>query len=87
LELVNVTDEVLDLANKYVLEKIITKKYFEDAMHIAFATIYQVDLMVSWNFKHIVNFNKINQFCAVNLKNGYKEIKIFSPMEVLNEEE
>lgn len=87
LEIVELTEEIKGLAENYIKDKIITEKYYEDALHIACATVYQVDLLVSWNFKHIVNFNKINQFNAVNLKNGYKSLQIFSPMEVLNDEE
>lgn len=87
LELVAITEEIKELAESYIKDKIITEKYYEDALHIACATVYQVDLLVSWNFKHIVNFNKIIQFNAGNLKNGYKSLQIYSPMEVLNDEE
>ena len=87
LEFVSVTGEIEELAENYIKEKIVTEKYYEDALHIACATVYQLDLLISWNFKHIVNFNRIIQFNAVNLKNGYKTLQIFSPMEVLNDEE
>jgi len=87
LEVIIVTDEIKSLAESYIKEKIVTDKYFEDALHIACATVCQIDLLVSWNFKHIVNFNRIIQFNAVNLKNGYRTLQIFSPMEVLNDEE
>lgn len=87
LEVVVITEEMKELAEDYIKDKIITKKYYEDALHIACATVYQVDLLVSWNFKHIVNFNKIMQFNAGNIKNGYKSLQIYSPMEVLNDEE
>jgi len=87
LELIPVNDEVTSLAEKYIDEKIVSRKYYEDAMHIAFATVYNIDLLVSWNFKHIVNYNRIVQFNGVNIKNGYKDVMIYSPMEVLNEDE
>ena len=87
LEVAVITEEIKELAEDYIKDKIITKKYYEDALHIACATVYQVDLLVSWNFKHIVNFNKIMQFNAGNIKNGYKSLQIYSPMEVLNDEE
>ena len=87
LELLVITEEIKKLAESYIKNKIVTEKYYEDALHIACATVYQVDLLVSWNFKHIVNFNKIMQFNAGNLKNGYKSLQIYSPMEVLNDEE
>ncbi|MBM4054403.1 MAG: type II toxin-antitoxin system VapC family toxin [Planctomycetes bacterium] len=87
LEVTIITEEIKELAENYIKDKIVTKKYYEDALHIACATVYQVDLLVSWNFKHIVNFNKIMQFNAGNIKNGYKALQIYSPMEVLNDEE
>jgi predicted nucleic acid-binding protein len=87
LEVLELTEEVKALARQYIDEKIITEKYFEDALHIAFATVNQIDLLVSWNFKHIVNFNKIIKFNGVNIKNMYRNLQIYSPMEVLNDEE
>ena len=59
-----------------------TPKFYTDGLHIAIATIAEVDVVVSWNFKHIVNFNKIRLFNAVNLEMGYKPIQIYSPREV-----
>ena len=50
--------------------------------HIALATIAEVDAIVSWNFKHIVHFEKIQKFNAVNIEMGYKPISIYSPREV-----
>ena len=67
----------------YLEEGVITKKYFEDALHIAIATIYQVNVLASWNFKHIVNLDKIRLYNAVNLKNGYAMIEIRTPREIL----
>mgnify|MGYP001589471964 CR=1 FL=1 len=87
LEMIVVTEEIKELAENYIKDKIVAEKYYEDALHIACATVCQVDLLVSWNFKHIVNFSRIVQFNAENLKNGYKPLQIFSPMEVLDDEE
>lgn len=60
----------------------------EDALHIAIATIEQVNVLASWNFKHIVNLERIRKYNSVNLKNGYKMIEIRTPREILtfNEE-
>ena len=55
-------------------------------MHIALSTAADVDVLVSWNFKHIVHYDKIRQFNAVNLRLGYKSLQIFSPREVANYE-
>ncbi len=81
-DILKVNNEVLDLAERYIQRKILSQKYFEDALHISIATINEADILVSWNFKHIVHFEKIRFFNAVNLENGYKNIEIYSPMEV-----
>ena len=67
----------------YISEKVLTPKFFNDAVHIAAATTYKVDVIVSWNFKHIVNLNRIRLFNSVNLKQGFSIIEIRSPREVL----
>ncbi|MFH1320727.1 MAG: PIN domain-containing protein [Bacteroidota bacterium] len=71
------------LAEKYVKEKIVSPKFRSDALHIAIATINKVDVLTSWNFKHIVNLNRIRQYNSVNLKYGYTMIEIRSPMEIV----
>lgn len=76
--------EARNLAKLYMDEKIITKKYLLDAQHIAIATIERVDVILSWNFKHIVNFSKIRLYNSVNLKYGYSLIEIRTPREVIN---
>jgi hypothetical protein len=53
-------------------------------LHIALATIAVVDLLVSWNFRHIVRYDKIRLFNAVNLEQGYRAIQIHTPREVTN---
>ena len=78
-----VNDEMLELAKKYMEQKIVSKNYYSDALHIAVATILRVDVMVSWNFKHIVNLGKIKLFNSVNLKEGYSILEIRSPREVI----
>jgi predicted nucleic acid-binding protein len=76
--------ETEDLADKYIKEKAVSSKYYEDALHIAIATIHKVDVLVSWNFKHIVNLERIRKYNAVNLMNGYPMIEIRNPREILN---
>lgn len=56
-------------------------------MHIALATIHGIDIVTSWNFKHIVRYEKIVKFNAVNLEYGYHQIVIHSPREVTTDEE
>jgi hypothetical protein len=76
--------ETEELADKYISERAVTNKFYEDALHIAIATIHKVDVLVSWNFKHIVNLDRIRKYNAVNLKNGYSIIEIRNPREILN---
>ena len=85
LEILMKDEEVDFLADLYVQEEAITNKYYADALHIALATIHKVDVLVSWNFKHIVNFNRIRKYNGVNLTYGYQTLEIRSPREVLDE--
>lgn len=77
-----VSDEALDLADAYLARGVLTPKFYDDATHIALATLAEVDLLVSWNFRHIVHYDEIRAFNAVNLERGYKPIQIYSPREV-----
>ena len=78
-----VTDEVETLSKLYISEKALSKASENDAYHIAFASVYKIDCLISWNFKHIVNYNKIKLFNAINLRFGYPLIDIRSPLEFL----
>lgn len=82
-EQVLIDGEMVELAENYITEKVLSRKFFNDALHIAIATVHKIDVLVSWNFRHIVNLNRIRLFNAVNLKNGYSPIEIRSPREVL----
>lgn len=86
LEILSSDNETNDLAKMYLDEGIVSGKYFEDALHIAIATIYQVNVLASWNFKHIVNLDKIRMYNSVNLKYGYSLIEIRTPREILKTE-
>lgn len=85
-EVLRETEESITLAHKYLKEKVVSKNFEDDARHIAVATVNNVDIVVSWNFKHIVHFDKIRQFNSVNLREGYKAIEIYSPREVVRYE-
>jgi predicted nucleic acid-binding protein len=76
------SDEAVMLADQYLKHGILPPKFSYDARHIALATVAKADLLVSWNFRHVVNFAKIRQFNAVNLEMGYSMIAIHSPQEV-----
>lgn len=82
-----VTEEVTELAEAYQRRGILTAKFYDDALHIALASVAEADLLVSWNFRHIVHFDKIRQFNSVNLELGYKPLQIYSPREVAKAEE
>ena len=86
-EILTADRETIGLANQYQERKILTPKFFYDGLHIAIATVNRIDILVSWNFKHIVHFNKIHLFNAVNLEMGYKPIDIYSPREVTTYEQ
>lgn len=75
-----------NLAKQYIIEGVVSEKFLLDAQHIAIATIERVDVVVSWNFRHIVNLNKIRLYNEVNRKNGFDPIEIRSPREVLDHE-
>lgn len=82
-EILSETEESLALAYKYLEKKIVSRNFEDDVRHIAVATTNNVDIVVSWNFKHIVHFDKIRQFNSVNLREGYKAVEIYSPREVV----
>jgi predicted nucleic acid-binding protein len=80
-EFIDTTDEVVDLATEYVTEKVVGQTSFADCLHIALATINRADFLVSWNFKHIVNVQRIRGYNSINIKNGYRQLEIRSPRE------
>ncbi len=80
-EFLDTTEEVVDLATEYITEKVVGQTSFADCLHIALATINRADFLISWNFKHIVNVQRMSGYNSVNIKNGYKQIEIRSPRE------
>ena len=86
-EIAEITDEAIKLQKSYVDAGIVSEKYSTDALHVALATISNASLIISWNFRHIVNFQKIPLYNAVNTLHGYGEIEIYSPLEVIEYED
>jgi len=82
-EFIEPDNEAVELATQYVMEKVVGQTSFADCLHIALATIYRADYLISWNFKHIVNIKRIQGYNAVNIKNGYKELEIRSPRDFM----
>jgi len=83
-EKVFVTPEGLKLAQTYVDEKVVGETSLDDCIHIATATLSKVNVLVSWNFKHIVNIYRIRGYNSVNLRLGYSILEIHSPKEIVN---
>lgn len=86
-EKVTVTPDALLLAKTYVNEKVVGETSLDDCIHIATATINKVDLLVSWNFKHIVNVYRIRGYNSINLRLGYPSLNIHSPKEIVGYED
>ena len=86
IEFVEITEEINQLAEEYVREKVVGETSMDDCRHIACATINNVDYLVSWNFKHIVNIFRIRGYNSINLKNGYMQLDIRSPKDIITDE-
>ena len=82
LERVFITQEVRELAEAYIRAGVLGRASASDALHVAMASVAGADLILSWNFKHIVNFNRIKGFNGVNVMNGYPLMTILCPLEV-----
>jgi predicted nucleic acid-binding protein len=81
-EIIYTNSECESLADEYIKENVVGKTSRDDCIHIATATINNIDFLVSWNFKHIVNVHRIRGYNSVNTKNGYKQLEIHSPKEM-----
>jgi len=79
------TNEISELAQEYIKHGVLKEKSLDDCMHIAFAVVYNCDVIVSWNFKHLVNFKTISKVKIVNAINQYREISIITPTMLLEE--
>ncbi len=86
IEALALSPEAEELAAAYIDEDAVEERMRADALHIALATVARVDVLVSWNFKHIVNLRRIHAYNAVNLKKGYPLLEIRTPREVPGDE-
>jgi len=86
-EFIDLTVEAIELANQYVAEKVVGQTSYADCLHIALATIHRADFLISWNFKHIVNVQRIMGYNSINIKNGYKQLEIRSPRDFMTYED
>ena len=85
-EFVEITEEINNLAEEYIKEKVVGETSIDDCRHIACATINKVDYLISWNFKHIVNVFRIRGYNAINIKNGHIQLDIRSPKDIITNE-
>jgi predicted nucleic acid-binding protein len=86
IEYIEISKESIELADKYISENVVGKTSRDDCIHIALATLNRADVLISWNFKHIVNLQRIRGYNAVNLKYNYPTIEIRSPKEMIDYE-
>jgi hypothetical protein len=82
-EKVRLSQEAINLADKYVEAKVVGKTSRADCQHIAIATICKADVLVSWNFRHIVNLARIRGYNGINYQLGYNMLEIRTPKELL----
>jgi len=83
-EKIKLTQEAIELADKYIDAKVVGRTSRADCQHIAIATLCHADVLVSWNFKHIVNLDRIRGYNGINFQLGYQMIEIRTPKEIFN---
>lgn len=84
---VPVTQEAEELSQCYLERGIVPIKKVEDALHVAIASVEEMDAVITWNFQHMANLRKSERFYGVNLEKGYaKHIPIITPVEVMSDE-
>lgn len=86
-EFIEETEEAVELAIRYIDGKVVGKTSYADCLHIALATINNADYLISWNFKHIVNVQRITGYNLINTKSGYKRLEIRSPRDLMSYED
>ena len=85
LEQLPLDESAKGLADKYVAEGIVPQKYYADALHIAIATVHRMDVLLRWNFQHMVKLKTKREVAGINLFMGYQTIEIVSPKEVVDD--
>ena len=82
-ERVPLSPEALALRRAYLAAGVVTEKHADDAMHVAQATLTRADVVVSWNFRHLVNPARVRAFNGVNLAQGYGLVVILTPADLV----
>ena len=83
IEFVEISKDSVLLADNYIEDKVVGKTSRNDCLHIGIATVNRVDILVSWNFKHIVNIYRIRGYNSVNIKLGFPTLEIRSPKDIV----
>jgi predicted nucleic acid-binding protein len=78
-EVLDITDEMEDLAAAYMAQNVVPADYADDAQHVAICSVARLDYLVSWNFKHLANVRRESGFNAVNVLQGYPPVRIVAP--------
>lgn len=84
IERIRLTQDAADLADQYIAAKVVGPTSRADCQHIAMATLARADVLVSWNFKHIVNLDRIRGYNGINYQLGYHMIEIRTPKEIIS---
>ena len=84
VENIRLTQDAVNLADQYILARVVGPTSRADCQHIAMATLAKADVLVSWNFKHIVNLDKIRGYNGINCQLGYNMIEIRTPKEIIS---
>jgi hypothetical protein len=87
LDIIESGSEAESLAKQYIINGAVSEKFYLDALHIAIATSSNVSVLSSWNFKHIVNLDRIRKYNSINLAEGYNTLEIRSPRDILKVDE
>jgi len=81
-------EDVVHLADAYLRQQVVPAKKRDDALHVAYATVFEMDVLLSWNFKHLANIRREARFAVVNQAEGWwHSPRIVSPLEVQDEED
>ena len=86
IENIQLTQDAATLAEQYILAKVVEQTSRAACQHIAMATLAKVDVLASWNFKHIVNLDKIRGYNGINYQLGCNMIEIRTPKEIINDD-
>lgn len=87
LNFVEITPPAMELADQYISEGVVGKSSRSDCLHIALATLHHADVLISWNFKHIVNLKRIRGYNSINYRMGHQVLEIRTPREVIEYED